>query len=253
MYLYNYLIFGIMFSDKFLFIDSRDRLSGSSSSADFTVELPEAVVGIKKVTLKQVNIPNTIYNVRTGVNDIFRVTRGGTPYIYTIAAGAYTITNLLSTIQTGINALDANTYTLTYSTTTMKVTIAGAGAFIINWSVTASCYYELGFTSSDSASGTSFTGTNVANVALPYNIYLSIPQLGLTTITTFSNDRATFVIPVLENSGSVINYSSEGNFEQVLHFPSPITIHRLDIRLHMRGLTVVNLNGADWTMMLDLN
>lgn len=234
---------------KMLLIDSRDRLSYSNSSSDFTIELPEAITNIERVRLVAANVPNTIYNVRS-TNNIIRWTRGSA-FTYTIPEGAYTVTNLLSTIQTGMNAADANSYTLTYSSTTYKVTIAGSAAFVLNWSGSSTPYYMLGFSSSDSSSGTSHTGTNVANMMLPYNLLVEIPQLGPLTITSRNNGRCTFTVPIDVNSGNMVNFT-EGNYEQKLNTGN-LTLYKLDVRLLHYDRTAVNLNGADWNLLLSLD
>ena len=60
-----------------LSINSEDRTSGSSSSSDFVVNLPDYINYVSSVELKSISLPNTLYNIRTGVNDVLDINDGG--------------------------------------------------------------------------------------------------------------------------------------------------------------------------------
>lgn len=231
-----------------LLVHSQDRISGTSTN--FVLELPESITNIRQVKLAQANIPNTLYNIITGTNDIMRWNHAGA-FTYTIPAGAYTISNLLSDIQTGMNAADANNYVLSYSSTTFKVTFTGTAAFSLTFSGATTPYQELGFTAANTSSGTTIISTNAVSLAQPYNLYITIIELSVDVLTTYNNDKPTFVVPVNVNAGEIIQYSDAANFEQILHYSAaPRDIYRLNVRLHKRSNTV-DLNGSEWSFMLD--
>lgn len=83
-------------------IRSQDRIAGGNSSS-FTVQFNNSdryFTQVTKVALLSAIIPNTIYNIRTGVNDqVVWKTNGSVAKTYQIPAGYYNITQLLSNIQ----------------------------------------------------------------------------------------------------------------------------------------------------------
>ena len=170
----------------------------------------------------------------------------------------YSITDLLSTIQTGANAADANSYTLTYSTTTFKVTITGSGAFVLNWSTntnaSTSCYKELGFSQTDTSSATSHTSTKAVSLSQPVFIYMEIDQFSRTIATTSSSaivNSVSFIIPLTEDQGNLVFCSSVGNIENKLCFPHPQLLQDLHIRLLDKDYQAIDTNGSEWDAVLE--
>ncbi len=246
--------------NKFVIVQSKDRVSSlSASTTDFVIILPKAYNDVAEVELVSATIPNTFYNIRTGVNDRMVWFRGATSYNFIIPPGAYSMTDLLSVIQTGMNAADANTYVLSYSTTTFKCTIAGAGAFILNWATNpqaaTSCYLELGWAAADTSSATSQISTNAADLAAVDYIYVSVPELGVNIETTVANlrDVDAFCIPVNDDSGQLIHFDTNSHFTQVIKRYSGNPISQFTIKLKDRNNTLLNLNGSEWSMILRLN
>lgn len=240
-----------MNTPQFVRINSADRTSSSSSSSNCTIYLPVAIANIKSVSLAKASIPITWYNVSAAQgNNTFIVNRSSTNYSYTIPDGSYTIATLMSQIQTGINALDANTYVLTYNATTFLVNISGTAAFIVKGTGTVN--RTLGFPTTDSSSATSNNASSVPQLYHPETIYLMIDALGISTATSLANDVATFTIPISADSGSIQQYDSNSNYDQIIVFPSPITLFQLNISLKMRNNLMLNLNGADFDFILEL-
>ena len=85
-----------------LYISSKDRNASSNSSSDFFVYLPVPVSNIKSIELSELSLPNTIYNIRTGINDSICWDYLSVSYNFTIPPGLYSISSLLSTIQTSL-------------------------------------------------------------------------------------------------------------------------------------------------------
>lgn len=241
-----------MNNPQFLRISSADRTSSSTSSSQFTILLPVAINNVRSISLAKVALPITWYNVSAAIgNNTFIVNRSSTNYSYTIPDGSYNITTLLSQIQTGINALDANNYALSYNTTTFLVNISGSSNFVVKGTGTINSL--LGFPSTDSSSSTSINATNVPQLFHPETVYLTINQLGIGTTTSFVNDQCTFTIPISENSGGIQQYDSNSNYDQIIEYPFPITLYQLDVALKMKKNQILNLNGCDFDFILELD
>lgn len=240
-----------------LYVRTEDRTTGSTSSSDFTIYLPSslAIQGIKRVCLESAQIPNTVYNVRTSVNDRMCWKRGGTDYNFQIPAGNYDSASLLSAIQTGMNAADANTYVLSLSTTSGKVTVGGSGAFQLNWTsnpqAATSCRAVLGYATGDSASGTSQVATNVINLTRPDALLIKIlDSYPIVRSTGTTVDNAHFVIPIDVAPFDLITYDKGQEWNQFYEFASPVTLQQLVVKLFLPGGEAADLNGAEWSMVL---
>lgn len=238
-----------------LYISSHDHLS-SGNSSNCTIPLPTHWTKIHSVSLESFIVPNTSYNIRAGVNDYIPFRRSSTNYAFQITPGSYTITSLLSAIQTGMNAADANTYTCTYSAITMKATIAGSGAFILNFATgtnaSTSCWRELGFSQADTSSTTSHTGSNVVSLEKPSTLFINIPELRYPVSTSNSADYHTFIVPLTENAGNLVFFSTTSQFDQRIAFSSPISFSELTFLLKDRSNVASSLNGGEWAMILKL-
>lgn len=236
-------------SQHTLIVDSRDRTSGSSSNGYF--QLKAAHPNVSKVELVSAMIPNTIYNVQSGINDRMCWFRSGIDHSFQLTAGAYTVTSLLSALQTGMNGVDANTFVLSYSTTTLKVTVGGASAFSLNFAThpnaAAGCHRLLGFEAIDTSSATSHVAPNTPELNQPFMMYIRISGLDTQNDTT-SSDPHTFVVPIAENSGGITIWNS-GDFEQCVRFGSPKSIKSFNVDFRARNESALSLNGAEWIMV----
>jgi hypothetical protein len=243
---------------KYLLVNSADRTSSSSSSSDFQINLKPAIFGIKSIKLISAQLPTTFYNIRTGVNDRVCFNRSSTNYSAQIAAGNYTIAGLLSSIQTAMNALDANSYVCSYSSTTLKVTISGTSSFSLNWSsnpsASAGMYYELGWTAADTSSATSQTAPNVFDLSNPKYLYLWIPELPARDriISTNATDKASFIIPISVNGGTIDAYTEASNFVQIKD-QNGFILQSFTVQLYERNNRQITLNGIEWSFILELD
>ena len=244
---------------QYLLINSEDRLSSSTSSADATIDLKRVIPSARGLRLVHAMIPNNTYNIVTGANDKLDFARGGTDYSITIPAGGYTITDLLDQIETLMNAADANNYVVSLSTTTFKVTITGTGAFTLEWSTGTNAgtnvHTEIGFGDDDTASATSHTGSYATSLARPRYLYVQLPQYESFQVDSAQNYYH-FHIPITEDAGNVVVY--EPSHPQTLEFSQVQAIQPLlRVKLLQRnrsgtGVDTVNLNGSDWTLVFEV-
>ena len=239
-----------------LLIDSSNRTSISSSNTDFTLHFSKPINNVKKVKLLHATIPNTFYTVNSS-NQSIDFKEGGGPELYaTITNGMYDISNLLSAIKTAMDDAPGSdsTYTATYSSITGFITISATGNFSLIFSSNGTNYSTslatlLGFDKSDSTDATSATGTKIPQISRPYHFDIVIAEFP-NEISTSADNYLSFIIPVDVDSGSVITWNDE--FEQVINFGSPKNLSTLNIRLQRNGSTI-DLNGAEWIMLLEFN
>lgn len=244
-------------------INSKDRTTGTSSS--FVLQLNDQnrkLRNVKRVVLKSVILPNTIYNIRSGVNNIVSWTRS-TARIFVIPPGAYSLSILLSTIQTGMNAVaDGNTYSVTSSPATNFVTFTTT-AGNLNWFLDYTAAYfpatELGYLSTITFAPfnpTTSIGNSWPNLSAPYHVGIKIEEFGSKEVVgTNINFRSTFVVPVNVTSGNLIQYYADQILRQDFTFPTPKDIDSLSVSLWLdtQNREAVDLNGVEWTMVWELH
>lgn len=84
-----------------LLLHSADKLYSTDTTSSLSLQIKG--LGLRDLfMIKLVNfeVPNVIYNIKSGINNYIVWNRGGTDYSALITPGQYTITSLLSSIQT---------------------------------------------------------------------------------------------------------------------------------------------------------
>jgi len=169
--------------ERYLLINSTDRISGNSSN--FKIHLSHALHKVSKIKLLSVSLPNTIYNITTANNRLDFT--DGITYTITIPPGAYTVNSLIGSHQTLLNATpSALNFTVSYSATTLKVTISANGSFQLLFgtgsNASFSCSKELGFESIDTINANSHT-LQQKLLAWGYHTMFSLTYLNLGEFT----------------------------------------------------------------------
>lgn len=114
---------------KTVLVDSRDR-SPLQTQSKYTVTLPKTLENIYSVTLRSAEVPYSWYSFSASAgNTTFKATVNSVQETITIADGNYTSTTFATAIQTALNtAFSGNKFTVTYSDSTNKLTIAHSSA-----------------------------------------------------------------------------------------------------------------------------
>ena len=115
-----------------LFVDSRDRISGTTT--DFTIQLPETLVvegGTHKGRVDNLRVPLTVPTIQTGTNDTIVILLGAQLYTVTIPQANYDGPTIASTIQSLLTATAPGSWTVTYQTSNIAMSIACSNPFLI--------------------------------------------------------------------------------------------------------------------------
>jgi hypothetical protein len=223
----------------------------SSSSTDFVILLPIPINNITCVELLSVTLPNTIYKIQSYNNTFYWSTDDGTnQFNIMIPYGAYTIYNLLLYIQNQMNSTDPNNnYTLTYDSTTFKVTISSDNDFNMNFALPNTCCKELGFNNTNTSFNTAITGSNAIQLYQPLSIFIVIKELGGNNFTT-SKFQYTFKVPLTVLSSGIIEFDTNSFFKQVVNLNRTVNFNQFNIQLVDNQGRLIDLNGADWELVL---
>lgn len=246
-----------------LLINSQSRQSNSTSSSNFSISLPSPLYlnDYNYIRLAYCMFYNTLYNVNATNNNV-DIKTGGSSYTATVTAGVYNANNFASALQTALTSAVSNSWTVTYNTNQLTYTIGGSSNFQLLFSsgthASTSMWQLCGFANSNGLSGidttnaTSTTSTQVVNFTLPMYIYINLTNICSDLIFSSDSDSFGYVVPIDTSSGSIIEYDSLSNFSQYIKRPNNLNIiNILNITLTTRKGTSVNLNGSEWSMILE--
>jgi hypothetical protein len=209
--------------------------------------MTHSVGSARKISVVSLEMPWLAYNVRSGVNNTFRFTVTGGSYTATVTEGSYSMTALATALGTALTATGGIAATVAYSSTTLKMTITASDSTFAVVSTTLSTM--LGFTSGQT--GGTVVGTNAARNYLDDYFYVYLPQLGGDVLSTYP---CTFRIPVPVDSGNVLyaDYSSAVS-PPTLELDVPTSFSRLQVKLVDQLGNTLALNGANWSMLLQID
>jgi hypothetical protein len=147
-------------------IDSRDYVSrgtcaGSSIDGQFVVHLPNTYKSVYSAQITKIALPYTFNEIQS-TDTLNIITVGGTGFTgnVSVPAGAYTLADLLTALDTAIETATARGYTLTSNHGVVTITANTGGDTIQITGGTLASY--LGFTA-PTAAAISITGTCPAN------------------------------------------------------------------------------------------
>lgn len=227
-----------------LTINSKDRASGTS--ADFVLK-KFAFRRVDRFRVEYLHLPYSWYNITSSTNQI-RI--NGTTTV-SVAAGQYSASTLASALQTALQSVDA-TFTVTYSSTTGKFTIARSTAFTLNLSSSLfTMKRQLGFNgTSDTGSATSQVSDSFANIHNGNSISLHSDVLSKVLNNAITDTRNDYVlsIPIDQNPGNLIVYRPS----QDIYYKFRETIDCNEITIQLRDIdnNVISLNGCEFEMKI---
>ena len=222
-------------------------VNGTTYNSDmvfyFKTPITRAIDYNFKLSLKNFTFPLSFYTIDSGNNSLYI---NGT--LYTLTIGNYTATTfktMLSTVLTG--------FTITYNSTTNKLTFTRASSFTFN--STSTCLTELGFKDGVSYSSTANSLTSIQSINLSgqYNVvYVDVPNFTTFNLSSYNNARSSILssIPIDVAPGSIMNYANTYDSHTIVQEDHISFFH---VRILGEDLvTPVNFQGSDWNMTLEI-
>lgn len=231
-----------------LLIRSADRTSASDPTHQFAISFREPLDG--KYRLAYCMIPDSVYNVRTGVNDMIYFNDNATNKSATLSAGYYTGSSLAAAVASVMTTASAfQVYTCAYSTTTGKIATSAGANFYFRWSVTAaSAAVVMGYNATDTPAATSSASTNVLGLSGLLSLFIDIKEASLGgNIQSVDGLQSHLYIPLNTGFGAYVSLE-EQNLPQDIVFSQATRLLSISIRDSSNAL--VDLNGANWECLL---
>jgi hypothetical protein len=205
-----------------------------------TVILGNRHRAIRTASLKDAQIPVGFYNVRAPYN-----TMNVNSIVYTITPSNYTLDTLTKALN---NAVTNAVGTFSSSSVTNQFSFASNSGTVTMNVQPLSLLSFLGFTNGQV--GTSITGTNAYIINFDTYISIWIQNLGTSSL---DGQQITYKVPVTGGSGSIIQYTESSNWEQkIVVTDRSNRLDRLIITVVDRFGNVINNNGLDWSMTLEI-
>jgi len=205
-----------------------------------TVILGNRHRAVRSAALKDAQIPVGFYNVRVPYN-----TMNVNSIVYTITPSNYTLASLTAALN---NAVTNAVGTFSSSSVTNQFSFASNSGTVTMNVQPLTLLSFLGFTNGQV--GTSITGTNAYIINFDTYISIWIQNIGTSSL---DGQQITYKVPVTGGSGSIIQYTESSNWEQkVLVTDRSNRLDRLIITIVDRFGNIINNNGLDWSMTLEI-
>jgi hypothetical protein len=223
---------------KIIYVDSRDRVSGSTT--DFAIQLPETLTidgGSHRGRIDNLRVPLVIPTIRTGVNDTLQVRPAATTYTVTIPQGNYDGPGLASTLVGLLNNTAPGAWNVTYDSSNISMSISCGNNFTIvggtyaaqlmsrPYTQTANSYnfsyvsmqgIDMLYLTSSDFSNLDIVGPggqhdtlmaavpttpfgSVMDASMPYDIYFDVPAMTKQQLTFQLRDRSYNVLTIVPN------------------------------------------------------
>jgi hypothetical protein len=252
-------------------LDSRDRdYAVHASSSNFTVKLPEAIKNVAAAVLLTAEIPLSYYVFSASRNNTtLRVSVAGVSKDVVVPDGNYDTTSMAAALKAGLEAqYGGRTFTVAFSTITMRCTISTAGNVPVTVDTTSATQptewglgYYLGFargvvsTSTYSGDTTTVTGAAVANLNPENYVLLDIAELnGLSQSVLYGvggSSKKTFAKIPLYGSTYTYNFYDK-SMASVEQRPQHTKLDKLAVSIRFHDGTLVDLNGAEWSFSIEV-
>lgn len=234
-------------------IDSTCRSDSSLgygiSSSLFTAIISPPIVSVQKMYVKDVAIPFSYYGVTASNNSITFQESLGVAVTASVAAGNYSATSFISALGTAMTAVSPNaqTYTVTYSSNTNKITISSTGTFQVI-SATMSAVIGINPSTLPTALATTYTPTLGINLSGPTRIFIHCNR---TNDTYVQGSRSGVILPLIVNAGpyEVITAGPNHDWGHTLGGDS---ISSISLSLRDQAGNLIDMNGGEWSITLEI-
>lgn len=234
-----------------MILSSRDRISGTKDN--FVVSILNTC-NIEKLSLRKITIPLSWYQINQ-YNDQIEF-NDGVQRVITITNGVYSISSLITEIQTQLNnSPSALTFSVTFNDITKKITIAetsGPTNFNLNLNISNSIYEIIGFDQANLTGASSYTGTGSPNLN-QNNDFINVYSTALNRYDkrVYSSDNKGQTIRERNTQtiwGGIIDIESFSSI--VLDYNPSAGLSQIDIRITDTNDNPINFTSGDVALYL---
>jgi hypothetical protein len=229
-----------------LFIDSRDRISGTSTN--FSIQLPTTLVlegGAHKMRIDNFRLPITVPTIQTGVNDTLIVLEGATSYTITIPQANYDGPGLAAELQALLFAATPGSWTVAYDTSNIAMRISCTN----NFTFTGGTYFAQLASHPYTSTANSYSFTYVTVLGLDMAYLSSSRFANVDTFGPNGSHDTIMSIPITTPFGGVQDSSMP--YDVWIDVPA-MTAQQLDFQLRDRSYNVLTIiPNISFTVSID--
>jgi hypothetical protein len=241
-------------------VDTRFRsFPFTSTATNFSYHLPNPVKNVIRLRLVSYEIPNTEYTFSSKKqNCSFQINDASGNHLIQIAAGNYSIEELIDIIQSELSRLDGdyiikrvNGRIKIEATINFKLDFSYTSLRIANWGLA----YNLGFRKTIYEGNDEYYAETVPTVRGESYYFLEIDGANNMNSRGIddSNIQAFTKIQIDKARGEIIMNNSANNLRSEFIYQQPININKLSMRLLDAFGEVVDLNGSDFSLTFELS
>jgi len=266
---------------KYVGIDTKFRDEYNSNlTTDYNITLPERITDVRTISVTNVEVPNTFYNISGNLgNNAMKVTSGGSTGIIVVTDGYYNQTTLLAELNARATALNSPFTNLVFDASFNKITITpSSGSFDFDFGVDSTGAFAkynfksrlgwlLGFRNQTyTGITTKLTSEFMYSLTGPRSLYLVVDEF------TGNGNQKSFVAPLPSSviakhilariTLDSVNYpfmsvvpanGSNGLLlSDVRSYTGKVDIQKLNVQLVNDTGMPMNLNGADFSFCLQI-
>lgn len=200
------------------------------------------------IQLNSFKFTNAFYNISTYNNMFYYSLSSNINTILTIQIpiGQYTISNLLSTLNSSLNS----NIVLTYSNTTFKITFSSSTYTFIIRTGQNDCLNVLGLSSTTSQSNNKIS-TKLINLSGVQVVYLSLSNIKLSSNASKSSTTSNILESINVDSliGNTQSYYNPTNSRYKI---SDNYLNFIDIKLYDEYNRLLDFNNTDWFLNISI-
>ena len=240
-----------------LYVNSKNRNNPSTTNSSlFNLPLAFPPLHVSRITLLNAIIPNTFYAFRDDTiktNNYFDFVDSLGNNQIQIPVGTYNSTQLVTELQTLLNAASTDTYTVSYDTINLRLNITSsfAGFQILGLTganASQNCLSLLGFNNVDTTPGASQTAPNAINIQGPKEIFIKCSQFQAPIHDTRNSFVALFQVSLTAPYGSINFYEQFQGHETGINVETR-SLNSIDIEIVDENGKLLFLN-TDWSCLL---
>ncbi len=266
---------------KYVNIDTKFRDEYNYNvTTDYNITLPERVTDVRSISVTNIEVPNTFYNISENLgNNAMKITSSTSTGVLVLRDGNYNENTLITELNARATALGSPFTNLTFDASFNKITITpSTGTFAIDFGVDSTGAFAkynfksrlgwlLGFRNQTyTGITTKLTSDYMYNLSGPRYLYLVVDEF------TSNGNQKSFVAPLpssvlaknilaritLDNTNypfmSVVPATSSNGLllSDVRSYTGKVDIQKLNVQLVNENGIPMNLNGADFSLCLQI-
>ena len=266
---------------KYVNIDTKFRDEYNSNiTTDYTITLPERITDVRSISVTNVEVPNTFFNISDNIgNNAMKITSSTSTGILVVRDGNYTQASLLTELNAKKTTLGSPFTNLTFDASFNKIAITPAsGTFALDFGVDSTGAFAkynfktrlgwlLGFRNQTYTGITSrLTSEYMYSLTGPRYLYLVVDEF------TSNGNQKSFVAPLpssvlakhilaritLDGANypfmSVVPATNQNGLllSDVRSYTGNVDIQKLNVQLVNENGTPMNLNGADFSFCIQI-